>query len=54
VGLNVYVVNNLAKDVPMGQTYKGVFAFLAWDAIRVVLLLFFPVVSLGLVALLFS
>jgi tripartite ATP-independent transporter DctM subunit len=54
VGLNVYVVNNLAKDVPMGETYKGVFAFLAWDAIRVVLLLFFPVVSLGLVALLFS
>ena len=54
VGLNVYVVNNLAKDVPMGETYKGVFAFLAWDVIRVVLMLFFPVVSLGLVALLFS
>jgi C4-dicarboxylate transporter DctM subunit len=54
VGLNVYVVNNLAKDVPMGETYKGVFAFLAWDVIRVVLMLFFPVVSLGLVALLFT
>ena len=53
VGLNVYVVNNLAKDVPMTETYKGVFPFLAWDAIRVVLLLLFPGIALGLVQLLF-
>jgi C4-dicarboxylate transporter DctM subunit len=53
VGLNVYVVNNLARDVPMAETYKGVFAFLAWDALRVLLLLAFPVISLGLVKLLF-
>jgi C4-dicarboxylate transporter, DctM subunit len=49
VGLNVYVVNNIARDVPMAQTYKGVFPFLAWDALRVVLLLFAPPLSLGLV-----
>ena len=54
VGLNVYVVNNLARDVPMSETYKGVFAFLIWDAVRVILLLFFPVLSLGLVTLLFT
>jgi C4-dicarboxylate transporter, DctM subunit len=54
VGLNVYVVNNLAKDVPMSETYKGVFPFLAWDAIRVVLLLCFPIISLGLVQMLFA
>ncbi len=54
VGLNVYVVNNLARDVPMAETYKGVFAFLAWDASRVLLLLAFPVISLGLVMLLFK
>jgi tripartite ATP-independent transporter DctM subunit len=53
VGLNVYVVNNLARDVPMSETYKGVFAFLAWDALRVLLLLFVPVLSLGLVTLFF-
>jgi tripartite ATP-independent transporter DctM subunit len=53
VGLNVYVVNNLARDVPMSETYKGVFAFLAWDALRVLLLLVFPVISLGLVMLFF-
>jgi TRAP-type C4-dicarboxylate transport system permease large subunit len=54
VGLNVYVVNGIAKDVPMGQTYRGVFAFLASDAVRLLLLLFFPVLSLGLVNLFFD
>ena len=53
VGLNVYVVNNLVKDVPMAQIYKGVFPFLAWDALRLLLLLAFPVIALGLVQLLF-
>jgi len=37
----------------MGDTYRGVFPFLAWDVIRVILLLFFPVISLGLVQALF-
>ncbi len=54
VGLNVYVVNNIAKDVPMSETYKGVFPFLAWDALRVTLLLLFPALSLGLVRLLYG
>jgi C4-dicarboxylate transporter, DctM subunit len=54
VGLNVYVVNNLAREVPMSETYRGVFPFLAWDALRLVLLLAFPVLSLGLVSLLFG
>ncbi len=51
VGLNVYVVNNLARDVPMNETYKGVMPFLAWDALRVLLLLLFPVLTLGFVKL---
>jgi tripartite ATP-independent transporter DctM subunit len=54
VGLNVYVVNKLARDVPMSETYKGVFPFLAWDALRVALLLLFPLLSLGLVRWLFA
>jgi C4-dicarboxylate transporter, DctM subunit len=52
VGLNVYVVNSLARDVPMNETYKGVLPFLASDLIRTVLLLFFPVIGLGLVKVL--
>jgi C4-dicarboxylate transporter, DctM subunit len=52
VGLNVYVIHGLARDVPMAETYRGVVPFLITDAIRVLLLLFFPVVSLWAVRLL--
>jgi C4-dicarboxylate transporter, DctM subunit len=54
IGLNVYVVNNLAREVPMSETYKGVFPFLAWDALRVLLLLFVPAISLYLVRAFFN
>ena len=53
VGLNVYVVNSIAKDVPMAETYKGVLPFLASDALRVIVLLMFPALSLWLVSVLF-
>ncbi len=49
VGLNVYVINGLAKDVPMQESYRGVVPFLITDAIRTILLLAFPVLSLTLV-----
>jgi tripartite ATP-independent transporter DctM subunit len=52
VGLNVYVINGLARDVPMSETYRGVVPFLVTDALRVLLLLFFPIVSLWAVRLL--
>jgi TRAP-type C4-dicarboxylate transport system permease large subunit len=49
VGLNVYIVNGLAKDVPMSESYKGVLPFLASDVLRTLLFLFFPIVPLWLV-----
>jgi C4-dicarboxylate transporter DctM subunit len=49
VGLNVYIMNGLAKDVPMVETYKGVVPFLITDGIRLSLLIAFPVISLWLV-----
>jgi C4-dicarboxylate transporter DctM subunit len=49
VGLNVYVVNSLAKDVPISESYKGVMPFLISDTLRMLLLLMFPGVSLWLV-----
>ena len=49
VGLNVYIMNGLAKDVPMVETYKGVVPFLVTDAIRLALLIGFPALSLWLV-----
>ncbi len=49
VGLNVYVVNGMAKDVPIAESYKGVLPFLVSDVIRTILLLMFPPISLWLV-----
>ena len=49
VGLNVYVVNNLAKDVPISESYRGVMPFLVSDTIRTIVLLLFPGISLWLV-----
>jgi C4-dicarboxylate transporter, DctM subunit len=49
VGLNVYVVNGLAKDVPIAESYRGVMPFLISDVIRTVFLLFFPIISLWMV-----
>jgi len=49
VGLNVYVVNSMAKEVPMAESYKGVMPFLVSDVLRTLLFLFFPIVPLWLV-----
>jgi C4-dicarboxylate transporter, DctM subunit len=49
VGMNVYIINRLARDVPLTETFKGVIPFLVSDGIRIVLLVFFPVISLYLV-----
>jgi len=49
VGLNVYVVNGMAKDVPISESYKGVMPFLISDVFRTTLLLLFPSISLWLV-----
>ena len=46
VGMNLYIINKLARDVPLGQTFKGVFPFLMSDLVRTLLLLFFPILSL--------
>lgn len=53
VGLNVYVVNSIARDVSMNETYKGVMPFLATDMLRAVALLLFPPLCLWLVGVFF-
>jgi len=49
VGMNIYIINRIAKDVPVMETFKGVLPFLASDLVRILLLVFFPVLSLYLV-----
>lgn len=51
VGLNVYVVNSMAKDVPIAESYRGVMPFLVSDTLRTLLLLFFPGICLWFVGL---
>ncbi len=48
VGLNVFIINSMARDVPMIETFKGVMPFFASDAIRVALILAFPALTLWL------
>ena len=50
VGLNVYVVNGMAKDIPIAESYRGVMPFLISDTLRTLLILFFPGVCLWLVS----
>jgi tripartite ATP-independent transporter DctM subunit len=49
IGLNVFVISSLARDVPITRTYKGVLPFLGMDLIRLALLVAFPALSLWLV-----
>ena len=49
VGLNVYIMNGLARNVPMVETYKGVVPFLITDFLRLALLIAYPPITLWLV-----
>jgi len=51
VGMNLFVINAMAKGTPLGQTYRGVMPFVASDLIRTAILTLFPPLSLYLVRL---
>ena len=46
VGLNVFIINKMAGDVKISETFKGVMPFLLSDFARVILLFFFPSITL--------
>jgi len=48
VGMNVFVINSLARDVPMSRTFLGVAPFFVAELFRVALLIAFPALSLWL------
>jgi len=50
IGLNVFVLRGVARDVPLGAIYRGVTPFVVTDILRLVILTLFPVLSLGLLA----
>jgi TRAP-type C4-dicarboxylate transport system permease large subunit len=53
VGLNLFVINRLAGDVPIGATFRGVVPFVISDLLRVLVLTLFPAITLALVWLIY-
>jgi C4-dicarboxylate transporter, DctM subunit len=51
IGLNVFVISAIARDVPMTHTYRRVLPFIAVDIFRLGLVLMFPGLALWLVRL---
>jgi C4-dicarboxylate transporter, DctM subunit len=48
IGMNLYVIHNIAKDVSLGRIFRGVLPFLASDFVHLLLLIFFPALILAL------
>ncbi len=48
LGMNLYVIQRVAKDVPLSRIFKGVVPFLLSDLVHLLLLILFPVIALGL------
>jgi tripartite ATP-independent transporter DctM subunit len=51
VGINVFALAGVAKDVPLGTIFKGIAPFLAADMVRLALVFFFPALALFLPSL---
>jgi C4-dicarboxylate transporter DctM subunit len=48
VGMNVYILSGVAKDVPLDKIFKGALPFVAADILHVAMLIAFPIVVLWL------
>ena len=48
IGINVFVVKGIAKDIPIGSIYRGVMPFVCANLVRLALLVLFPAISLWL------
>ena len=51
VGMNLFVIQSMAPDISIRETYRGVMPFVASDLVRVVLLVLFPAISLFVIRL---
>jgi len=52
IGLNLYVIQQIAPDVSIGRIFKGVLPFLAADFLHLLLLILLPAMALALPKLL--
>ena len=51
VGMNLFVISAMAKDIPMTQIFRGTIPFIMAEFIRIAILIAFPVLSYWLVDL---
>lgn len=51
IGMNVFVLRATLPDVPIATIFKGLLPFVLTDIVRLILLILFPVIALGLVEL---
>jgi tripartite ATP-independent transporter DctM subunit len=49
VGMNLFIINALARDIPIRQTFAGALPFVLTDILRVIMLAAFPAITLWLV-----
>ena len=49
VGLNLFIISAMSRDVPIRETYKGIVPFIGADLIRITILTAFPIISIFLV-----
>ena len=45
VGMNVFVIKSVVKDVSFATIFKGVLPFVATDLVRLVILILFPLLA---------
>ena len=45
IGINVFVINSMAPDVPMTETFKGIVPFFLSDVVRVAIIIAIPATS---------
>lgn len=48
VGMNLFVINSMAKDTKLSDTFRGILPFITSDLIRTVILVMFPSITLFL------
>jgi TRAP-type C4-dicarboxylate transport system permease large subunit len=51
IGINVFLLHAMAREVPLAAIYRGIVPFLAADVVRLAAIALFPPLSLWLVQL---
>jgi tripartite ATP-independent transporter DctM subunit len=51
IGINVFVINSMARDVPMTETFKGIVPFFLSDVVRIAIIVTVPATATWLAGL---